>query len=313
MSAGRAPGRPEQARNPRGGPPGVPAGWWAPWVPVLFLIPGCALITLVVVYPAIKALLLSFTDFNMITPARAVGVANYVRLWGDPFFWSALRNTLLYLSVVVPFLVVVPIFLALLVNRALPGLAFFRAALYLPVITSLVISALVWKWVYEERGLLNHFLLATGLTSEPVAFLTDPGNALFSVMAVTAWSGLGYYMIIYLAGLQAIPRHLYEVAEVEGVSRWQQTLHITIPLLKPQVALVAVMASIGAMKVFEEVYVMTQGGPLDSTKTLVFHLYESAFVDFEMGYAAAVGVVLFVITLALSLVNLWLLRAREQR
>ena len=313
MSAGPAPGRPKPARSPRGGPAGVPAGWWAPWVPVLFLIPGCALITLVVVYPAIKALLLSFTDFNMITPARAVGVANYVRLWGDPFFWSALRNTLLYLSVVVPFLVVVPIFLALLVNRALPGLAFFRAALYLPVITSLVISALVWKWVYEERGLLNHFLLATGLTSEPVAFLTDPGNALFSVMAVTAWSGLGYYMVIYLAGLQAIPRHLYEVAEIEGVSRWQQTLHITIPLLKPQVALVAVMASIGAMKVFEEVYVMTQGGPLDSTKTLVFHLYESAFVDFEMGYAAAVGVVLFVITLALSLVNLWLLRSRGQR
>ena len=313
MSAGPAPGRPKPARSPRGGPAGVPAGWLAPWGPVLFLIPGCALITLVVVYPAIKALLLSFTDFNMITPARAVGVANYVRLWGDPFFWSALRNTLLYLSVVVPFLVVVPIFLALLVNRALPGLAFFRAALYLPVITSLVISALVWKWVYEERGLLNHFLLATGLTSEPVAFLTDPGNALFSVMAVTAWSGLGYYMVIYLAGLQAIPRHLYEVAEIEGVSRWQQTLHITIPLLKPQVALVAVMASIGAMKVFEEVYVMTQGGPLDSTKTLVFHLYESAFVDFEMGYAAAVGVVLFVITLALSLVNLWLLRSRGQR
>lgn len=281
-----------------------------PWVPVLFLIPGCALITLVVVYPAIKALLLSFTDFNMITPAQPVGLANYARLWADPFFWSALRNTLLYLAVVVPFLVVVPIFLALLVNRALPGLAFFRAALYLPVVTSLVVSALVWKWVYEEKGLLNHFLLSTGITDQPVAFLTDPANALFSVMAVTAWSGLGYYMVIYLAGLQAIPRHLYEVAEVEGVSRWQQTLHITIPLLRPQVALVAVMSSIGAMKVFEEVYVMTQGGPLDSTKTLVFHLYESAFVDFDMGYAAAVGVVLFIVTLALSLLNLRLLRSR---
>jgi len=175
-----------------------------PWVPVLFLVPGCILITLVVIYPAIKALLLSFTDFNMITPAKAVGLANYVRLWADPFFWGALRNTLLYLAVVVPFLVVVPIFLALLVNRALPGLAFFRAALYLPVITSLVISALVWKWVYEEKGLLNHVLLATGITDQPVAFLTDPTNALFSVMAVTAWSGLGYYMVIYLAGLQAI-------------------------------------------------------------------------------------------------------------
>lgn len=281
-----------------------------PWVPALFLIPGCALITLVVIYPALKALGLSFTDFNMITPARPVGLANYVRLWADPFFWSALKNTLTYLAVVVPFLVVVPIFLALLVNKALPGLAFFRAALYLPVITSLVVSGLVWKWVYEEKGLLNHFLLATGLTDSPVAFLTDPGNALFSVMAVTAWSGLGYYMVIYLAGLQAIPRHLYEVAEVEGVSRWQQTLHITIPLLKPQIALVAVMSSIGAMKVFEEVYVMTQGGPLDSTKTLVFYLYESAFVDFEMGYAAAIGVVLFGITLVLSLINLRLLRSR---
>jgi len=281
-----------------------------PWVPVLFLAPGCALIALVFLYPALKALALSFTDFNMITPARPVGLANYLRLWADPFFWAALRHTLVYLAVVVPVLVVLPIFLALLVNRALPGRAFFRAALYLPVVTSLVISALVWKWVYEERGLLNHFLLATGLTDEPVRFLTDPAHALFSVMAVTAWSGMGYYMVIYLAGLQSISRELYEVAEVEGVGRWKQTLHITIPLLRPQVALVAVMSSIGAMKVFEEVYVMTQGGPLDSTKTLVFHLYEAAFVDFEMGLASAIGVVLFVMTMALSLLNLRLLRSR---
>jgi putative chitobiose transport system permease protein len=282
-----------------------------PWVPVLFLVPGCAVVSLVFIYPALKALAISFTDFNMITPPQSVGLANYLRLWADPFFWGALRNTLLYLAVVVPTLVVLPIFLALLVNKALPGLTFFRAAIYLPVITSLVVSGLVWKWVYEEKGLLNHLLLASGITKDPVAFLTDPGHALFAVMAVTVWSGLGYYMVIYLAGLQAIPRHLYEVAEIEGVSPWQQTLHITLPLLKPQIALVAVMSSIGAMKVFEEVYVMTQGGPLDSTKTLVFYLYEAAFVDFEMGYAAAVGVVLFVITLALSLLNLRLLRSRR--
>ena len=279
-----------------------------PWAALLFLAPGCAVIGLVVLYPALKALALSFTDFNMITPAQPVGLANYLRLWADPFFWAALRNTLTYLAVVVPVLVVAPIFLALLVRRALPGLAFFRAALYLPVVTSLVISALVWKWIYEERGLLNHFLLSTGLASQPVAFLTDPANALFAVMAVTAWSGMGYYMVIYLAGLQAIPGQMYEVAELEGVSRWQQTLHITIPMLRPQIAVVAVMSSIGAMKVFEEVYVMTQGGPLDSTKTLVYLLYESAFVDFEMGYAAAMGVVLFAITLALSLLHLRLLR-----
>jgi len=282
----------------------------APLTPWLFLLPGCALITLVVVYPALQAFALSFTEFNMITPSRNVGLANYAALWADPFFWQALRNTLTYLVVVVPVLMLVPIFLALLVNKALPGMAFFRAAIYLPVVTSLVVSALVWKWVYDERGLLNAALRGAHLVDAPVAFLTSPDHALWAVMAVTVWAGLGYYMVIYLAGLQAIPRHLYEVAEVEGVSRWQQTLHITLPLLKPQMALVAVMSSIGAMKVFEEVYVLTQGGPLESTKTLVYYLYESAFVDFEMGYASAIGVVLFVMTLVLSLINLRLLRSR---
>jgi putative chitobiose transport system permease protein len=279
-----------------------------PLVPLQFLLPACIVLGSLVLYPALKAVWMSFTDYNLINAPHFVGLANYTRLGSDPAFWSALRNTLLYLAVVVPVLVVAPIFLALLVNRSLPGIAFFRAAIYLPVVTSLVISALVWKWVYEERGLLNHFLLATGLTRDPVAFLADPAHALFAVMAVTVWSGMGYYMVIYLAGLQAIPRHLYDAAEVEGVSRWQQTLHITIPMLRPSIAVVAVMSSISAMKVFEEVYVMTQGGPLDATKTLVFLIYESAFVEFEMGYASAIGVVLFAITLVLSLLNLRALR-----
>jgi putative chitobiose transport system permease protein len=279
-----------------------------PWLPVLFLAPASAVIGLVVIYPAVQALALSFTDDNMLTPSRWVGLEHYRALWSDPFFLAALKNTLLYLVVAVPLLVLLPIFLAVLVNASLPGMRLFRALLYLPVVTSLVVSSLVWKWVYEEKGLLNHWLLATGITKTPIAFLSDPATALLSVTAVTVWSGLGYYMVIYLAGLQAIPRHLYEAAEVEGVSRWQQTLYITIPLLKPSIAVVAVMSSIAAMKVFEEVYVMTQGGPLDASKTLVFHLYETGFVDFEMGRAAAIGVALFVITLALSLLQLRLLR-----
>lgn len=282
-----------------------------PLLPYLFLLPACTLLGMFVLYPALQAVFLSFTDFNMITAPSYVGAANYRSLWQDPFFWSALRHTLLYLAVVVPLLVTLPIFLAMLVNRALPGMTLFRAALYLPAITSLVISGLIWKWVYEEQGILNYLLLASGITTDPVAFLTDPDNALFSVMAVTVWSGMGYYMVIYLAGLQAIPRHLYEVAEVEGVSKWQQTLHITIPLLRPSIAVVTVMSSISAMKVFEEVYVMTQGGPLDASKTLVFYLYQSAFEEFEMGYAAAVGVVLFAITLTLSLINLRFLERRS--
>ena len=275
-----------------------------PLLPYLFLVPACALIGMFVVYPALQAIMLSFTDFNMITEPAFVGAANYRMLWRDPFFWLALRNTLLYVLIAVPLLVTLPIFLAMLVNRALPGITFFRAAIYLPAITSLVISGLVWKWVYEEKGILNYLLLASGITDNPVAFLTDPTNALFSVMAVTVWSGMGYYMVIYLAGLQSIPRHLYEVAEVEGVSKWQQTLHITIPLLRPSVVVVSIMSSISAMKVFEEVYIMTQGGPLDSSKTLVYYIYQSAFEEFEMGYASAIGVVLFAITLVFSLINL---------
>jgi putative chitobiose transport system permease protein len=282
-----------------------------PLLPYVFIIPASIVIGTFVLYPALKAIYLSFTNFNMISEAGFIGFANYVNVWRDPFFWAALKNTLLYMIVVVPVLVFAPIFLAALVNKQIPGIAFFRAAIYLPVITSLVISGLIWKWVYEEKGILNFFLIHSGLTDNPVAFLTDPANALFSVMAVTIWSGMGYYMVIYLAGLQSIPRHLYEVAEVEGVSKFQQMLYITIPLLRPSIAVVTVMSSIAAMKVFEEVYVMTQGGPMDSTKTLVYYIYESAFTEFEMGYAAAIGVILFLLTLIFSLINLRFLREKK--
>ncbi|MEX2962608.1 carbohydrate ABC transporter permease [Microbulbifer sp. TYP-18] len=276
--------------------------------PYLFLLPACSLIGAFVLYPMLHALAASLTDYNMITDSRFVGINNYKMLLQDPFFWNSLKNTLLYLLVVVPVLVIAPIFLALLVNKSIPGVKLFRAIFYLPVITSLVVTGLIWKWVYEEQGILNYFLLSSGITDDPVAFLTEPANALFSVMAVTIWTGLGYYMVIYLAGLQSIPKHLYEAAEVEGVSSWRQTLFITIPMLKPSIAVVAVMSSIAAMKVFEEVYVMTQGGPLDATKTLVYFIYQTAFEEFEMGYASAAGVVLFLLTLILSMINLFLLR-----
>ncbi|MDR7334528.1 sugar ABC transporter permease [Roseateles asaccharophilus] len=281
-----------------------------PWITLLFLLPACSLLGGFVLYPAAQALWLSFTDYNMITPTRFVGVDNYARLASDPFFWAALRNSLLYLVVVVPLLVVLPIVVAVGVNAALPGIRLFRALFYLPVVTSLVISSLIWKWVYEEKGLLNHALLSLGIVDAPVAFLTDPSLALFAVMAVTLWSGMGYYMVIYLAGLQGIPRSLYEVAALEGVSAWQQFWHITVPLLRPSMAIVAVMSSIAAMKVFEEIYVMTQGGPMAASKTLVYFIYETAFVEFEMGQAAAAGMALFAITLALSLLQLRLLRKK---
>ena len=279
------------------------------FVPWLFLVPGLAIAVVFFLVPFANTLVLSFTDARALGGGHFTGLHNYARLLDDAAFWLSLRNTLLYVVVVVPFMVVLPLLLALLVEKQLPGIGFFRAVFYSPVVASMVVVGLIWSWMLGSDGLVNWVLRSLSLVNEPIGFLTDAQLLLFASMFVTVWKGMGYYMVIYLAGLQSIPRHLYEVAEVEGVSAWQQTLHITIPLLRPSIAVVAVMSSIASMKVFEEVYVMTQGGPLDATKTLVFHLYESAFVEFEMGYASAVGVVLFLITLVFSLINLRLTRA----
>lgn len=277
----------------------------------LFLAPAGLILALLAFWPMLSAIGLSFTDFSMLQPAKPVGVANYAALAHDPFFWNAARNTLVYLLVVVPVLVVVPIFLAVLVNSSLPGIRTFRAIYYLPVVTSLVVTGLMWKWLYQEQGPLNYLLQSAGIIAAPIAWLADPATSLYAVMAVTIWTGLGYYMVIYLAGLQAIPQSLYENARLEGVSGWRQTIFITIPLLRPYVALVSITSSIAAVKVFEEVYVMTAGGPLNASETLVFFIYDHAFGEFEMGYAAAAGVLLLVAALVISCFNLAALGEQE--
>ncbi|MCY4254602.1 MAG: sugar ABC transporter permease [Gammaproteobacteria bacterium] len=276
--------------------------------PYLFLCPAMLIIGIFVLLPMASALVISFSDYNMIEAHRFAGLDQYRRLLKDPFFWNALYNSLLYLLVVVPVLSFAPVFLAALVNRKLPGIAVFRGIYYLPVVTSLVVTGLMWKWVYEENGVLNFILRNLGLMSEPIAWLATPSVSLFAVMAVTVWSGMGFYMVIYLAGLQSIPKALYEVAELQGVSRIRQTLFITIPMLRPYIALVAVISSIAAMKVFDEVFIMTGGGPLGQTETLVFFVYQNAFVEFDMGYASAAGMALFAATFALSVLNLMLAR-----
>ncbi|HEY9723667.1 MAG TPA: sugar ABC transporter permease, partial [Oscillatoriaceae cyanobacterium] len=207
---------------------------------------------------------------------------------------------------VVPALVVLPLLLAVLVNRALPGIGFFRAAYYLPVVVSMVVAGLMWKWIFAENGLLNYLggLVVPYLAQHPVAWLSQPQTALAAVMVVTIWKGLGYYMMIYLAGLQTIPREIYESSAVEGATPWQQTLRLTVPLMAPSIAFVAIVSSISALKVFTEIYVMTQGGPLDASATTVYYLYEQAFENLHMGYANAVGMVLFVVILIFSMLNL---------
>ncbi len=280
--------------------------------PYLFLAPALLVLTLTVFWPAVQAFYLSFTRFEYdLTQAPAwIGMANFQKLWRDPVFWKTLGNTFLYLVCVVPILVILPLGLALLVNQKLKGIRWFRTAYYTPVVISMVVAGIAWKWLYASNGLLNQGIQWLGL-GEGIPWLTSPDLALFSVMAVTVWKGLGYYMVIYLAGLQGIPGDLYEAAAIDGSDGLQRHWDITVPLMKPYLFLVAVISSISATKVFEEVFIMTKGEPVNSSKTIVYYLYQRAFQDLEMGYACAVGLVLFLMIFGLSILNLKLGQLRQ--
>jgi putative chitobiose transport system permease protein len=273
--------------------------------PYLFLLPALVVLSLTVFYPALQAFLMSFTqyEYDLTQPPVWIGLENFQRLLRDDVFWRTLRNTLVYLIGVVPILVTVPLGLAILVNRALPGMRWFRAAYYTPVVVSMVVAGIAWRWLYAETGLFNQVLSGLSL-STGIPWLTSPRWALFSVMAVTVWKGVGYYMVIYLAGLQALPAELYEAAAIDGSDGWRKHWDITVPLMAPYLFLVAVISAIAATKVFEEVFIMTQGGPRNSSKTIVYYVYERAFQDLEIGYACTIGLVLFLLILSLSVVRL---------
>jgi len=280
--------------------------------PYLFLLPALTVLGLAVLWPALQAFYLSFTryELDLTQPPLWIGLQNFERLSRDPVFWQTLGNTILYLVGVVPVLVIFPLGLAILVNQKLPGIRWFRVAFYTPVVISMVVAGIAWKWLYAQNGFLNQLLQSFNLA--PISWLTSPDLAIYSVMAVTIWKGLGYYMVIYLAGLQAIPVDLYEAAAIDGSDGWHRHWDITVPLMKPYLFLVAVISAISATKVFEEVYIMTQGGPRNSSKTIVYYLYEQAFQDLEMSYACTIGLVLFLIIFSLSIVNLKLGQLRNQ-
>jgi putative chitobiose transport system permease protein len=269
--------------------------------PYIFLFPALLILAVASFWPVLQAIYLSFTDYDIIGSPNFIGLKNYEQLWRDQLFWKVLWNTLIYMVVVVPALVVLPLFLAILVNQKLRGIQFFRAAYYVPVIVSVVVAGIAWKWIYAENGLLNYF--ASIFTSIKIPWLTNSSTAIFAIIAVTIWKGLGYYMVIYLAGLQTIPQDLYEAAAIDGSDGWRKHIDITIPMLKPYIVLVTVISAIAAMKVFEEVYVMSRGGPANSSKTVVYYLYEKGFSSLEMGYASAIGVVLFLLVFLLSIIS----------
>jgi putative chitobiose transport system permease protein len=282
--------------------PGTATAW-------AFLTPALLLLGLSVLIPGAMALLISFTrtGLDVGEPLTFVGLANLRRLLVDPMLRRVALTTFVYLIGIVPLVVTGSLALAVLVNRQLPAVHWIRAAFYTPVLVSLVVAAIAFRWLYAENGLINGWLTALlGSRFEPIGFLTSPLLALPSVMLVTLWKGLGYYMVIFLGGLQGIPQELYEAAALDGSEGWRRHRDITVPLLRPYVTLVAVLSAIAATKVFEEMYLMTQGGPADATRTIVYYVYDQAFSELEISYACTVGLALFVVVLLLSLLR-WLL------
>lgn len=272
-------------------------------VPYLFLLPALVIFGVFVFFPAARIFLLSFTRYSFVHEPVWVGLENYARLAADPTFRFALLNSFLYL-LVTPALIVVSLGVAFLLDAKVRGVKFFRALYFLPVVTPMIVVGIIWQWMLnEDVGLVNYALIASGLTSQKVNWLTSYPLNLFSVMFVTAWKGVGYFAVIFLAGLLTIPKETEEAAAIDGANALQQLIYVKLPLLKPSIVLVAIISSISALKVFDELYVMIPGAP-SAEKTLVPLIYQVAFLDFQLGYAAAISVVLFVVTMLFSYVNI---------
>jgi multiple sugar transport system permease protein len=283
------------------------AAWW-------FLMPSLVLLALFFVVPVTAGLLLSLTDFDIYAvgspgTARFVGLANYRYLLSDPTFWKAVGNTLQFVLVGGPLSLITSLGAALLLNSKLVRWrGIFRTVYFAPVITTLVSVAIVWRYLYHPRyGLLNYLLGLVGLG--PIDWLGDPHWAMPSIILLAVWKNFGYNMLIFVAGLQVIPRGLYEAASIDGAGSWQRFRHITLPGLAPTFLFVSVTTMIGYFQLFAEPYVMTQGGPLGATRSLVLFMYEEGFRWWRMGMASAVAVLLLVITLAGTLIQLrWVRR-----
>jgi multiple sugar transport system permease protein len=287
---------------------GTSAAW-------LFLAPALALIGIFFFLPVAAALVLSLTDFDIYAVAstsntRFVGLRNYAQLLQTPLFWLSLRNTFYFAMVGGPLTIAVSLAAALLLNAKLVRWkSVFRTIYFTPFVTSLVAVAIVWRYLYHTRyGLLNYALGAVGIA--PVDWLGDPRWAMPAIIAMAVWKNFGYNMLIFIAGLQSIPEELYDAANVDGAGPWRTFRSVTLPMLGPTLIFVGVITMIGYFQLFAEPYVMTQGGPLRSTTSVVLLLYEEGFRWWRMGYAAAIAFVLFVVILAATLVQLRLQRER---
>lgn len=278
----------------------------------LYLAPAVFILGLFMFYPMIRSLGLSLTEYDFINDAKFVGIENYKTLFEDRNFMRSLMNTVKVSIFVIIGNIILPMLLATLVNRQFKFISIFRASYYIPVITSMVVVGIIWQGLYAEYGMVNYLLLQLGIIEESFNWLTNTKTALWAVGAVIIWRGLGYYMVIYLAGLQNIPGNLYEASEIDGAGKIKQFFYITIPMLMPSIVVVSVMTTINALKIFDEIYIMTGGGPIGSTETLVYFIFDQAFDKLNVGYASSAGVVLFLLSLVFSVLNIRMSRDSEE-
>jgi len=266
------------------------------WSAYVFLLPGFLIFSLFTVFGVIFSLFLSFHQWDILNPAKLyVGVKNYQELLQDPNFRQAVTNTLYYVFLSIPLTLLAGLGAALLLNQRIRGRGFFRALFYLPVITPLVISAIIWKFIYNgDYGLLNYYLEKLHLISQPVEWLGNPSLAMPSVIAFSIWQSFGFAMVVYLAGLQAIPQEVVQAAEVDGAGAFQRFRYVVFPMLAPTTFFLVVVMVIQSFQAFTQIAIMTAGGPIGSTTTIVYYMYQQAFQFFRMGYASAVTWALFV-------------------
>lgn len=282
-------------------------------VPYLFLAPGVVLFVWAIVYPALRALNMSFFDWKIVAGAisRFVGLDNYIRAIDDGHFWLSLVNSGVYMLFTVPPQIVLGLLVAMLLRRKSPSGPLFRVLYYLPVITSWVVASLLFKYLFADQGLINFTLHDfLHLMNSDVSWLSERWTALIAICALGVWKGVGWSMMIYLAALQGVPRELEEAALVDGANRWQRFKAVTIPAISPATVFLVVMLVMGGFNVFTSVLLITDGGPVGQTDVVLTYMYQQAFTNLDFGYASAMATILAIIVFVLSMLQLRLFRGR---
>lgn len=258
------------------------------WLPYLLVSPYLLFVLVFVLFPVLFCFFLTFNKWNIISPMKFVGVDNYTRLFHDRLFWKAIGNTIKFLLVHIPLQLVVSLFLAYLLNQKIKAVSFFRSAFFMPVIVSGVVVTILWQQLLGyDAGLINRFLTTIGV--KKMGWLVDPDVAIYSIAVMATWKNVGLYVILFLIGLQTVPPQYYEAAKLEGANRWQQFYHITLPMINPTIFMVVILSTIGGFSLFIEPYIMTGGGPLNTTLSAVLYIYKQAFQYYNMGYSATLG------------------------